>query len=83
VSTASSDTYRRRRPNEKNTRYEPPPPYVQLPLELVENVALAALSLAATRVLFRLIAEHLRNAGKENGKLAVSYTQLAAHARVH
>ncbi|MGO9430253.1 hypothetical protein [Rhodoblastus sp.] len=73
----------RRRPNEKHSRYEAPPPYVQFPLELVESVALAALSLAASRVLFRLIAEHLRNAGKENGKLAVPYRQLATYAGVH
>jgi len=64
-------------------RYEVPTPYFQFPLELIGSVAVAALSLRARRVLDRLIIEHLENAGKHNGKLAVSYTQLAFHAGVH
>ena len=68
---------------DKYTRYETPRPYVQLSLELLGSVSMAALSLAASRVLFRLITEHLTNAGKENGKLAVSYRQLATYAGVH
>jgi hypothetical protein len=65
------------------SRYEAPPPYFQFPLELIGSVALAALSLRARRVLDRLVIEHLENAGKHNGKLAVSYSQLSAHAGVN
>jgi hypothetical protein len=39
---------------DKYTRYETPRPYVQLSLELLGSVSMAALSLAASRVLFRL-----------------------------
>jgi len=74
---------RRRRNNEKHSRYEAPAPYFQFPLELIGSVVLAALSLGARRVLDRLIVEHLKNAGKENGRFTVSYTQLGAHAGVH
>jgi len=71
------------RPRKTGRRYEAPTPYFQFPLELIGSVAMAALSLGARRVLDRLIIEHLGNAGRHNGKLAVSYSQLETHARVH
>jgi len=74
-------SYRARKTG-RRYEYEAPAPYFQFPLELIGSVALAALSLGARRVLDRLIIEHLGNAGKHNGKLAVSYVQLAAHAGV-
>jgi len=75
----------RHRARKTGHRYEAPTPYFQFPLELIGSVALAALSLGARRVLDRLIIEQLSTwgtLGSTNGKLAVSYIQLAAHTGV-
>jgi hypothetical protein len=66
----------------RRSRHEIEPPWVGLPLSLVGGVALNALSLTAVRVLMRLIAEHLNHGGAENGRLRVSYRQLAIWAGV-
>jgi hypothetical protein len=49
---------------------------------LLESAAWAALSLAARRILDRLEVEHMAHGGKQNGRLKVSFTQLAAHLGV-
>jgi hypothetical protein len=67
---------------QKHSRYRTPEPFAQLTLALFGSIALTAASLAARRTLDRLIAEHLKHGGKENGRLAVSYAQLAIHAGV-
>ncbi len=71
------DNSRRRRRIEKHSRHEPEPPFVCVPLSLIGGVAMNALSLTARRALDRLIAEHLTHGGRENGRLRVSYRQLA------
>jgi hypothetical protein len=52
-------------------------------LVVSESVALAAMSLAARRVLDRLTTEYLRTGAKDNARLRVSYAQLAKAAGVH
>jgi hypothetical protein len=59
------------------------PPPAQLPLSLLGGVVLNALTITARRVLDRLIAEHLTHRGKENGRLSVSYLQLAKWTRAN
>jgi hypothetical protein len=49
--------------------------FVLLTLSLWESEALDGLSLTGWRILRRLIIEHLRHAGRENGRLEVSYDQ--------
>lgn len=46
-------------------------------LSLLESEALASLSLAARRCLDRLLIEHMLHAGKENGRLKVTYEDFA------
>jgi hypothetical protein len=67
----------KRRRMERHSRHELERPFVALPLSLVGGVAFNALGLTARRALDRLIAEHLLHAGEENGRLKVSYRQLA------
>jgi hypothetical protein len=66
----------------KRRKSETEIPFVQLSRAFFESVALAAVSLAARRILNRLIAEHLTHYGKANGRLAASYERFAAHAGV-
>jgi hypothetical protein len=71
------DRFRKLRPIEKRSRHEPERPFIAMPLSLIGGVAFNALSITAVRILIRLIAEHLQHAGMENGRLKVSYRQLA------
>lgn len=52
--------------------------FVPLVISLLESDALASLSLAARRCLDRLLIEHMHHAGKENGRLKVTYEDFAA-----
>jgi hypothetical protein len=52
--------------------------YIKRHRSLNESAAMAALTLAAHRVLLRLEIEHLRNAGKNNGKLICPYDDFVA-----
>ncbi|MFP5481148.1 MAG: hypothetical protein ACLGIE_15895 [Alphaproteobacteria bacterium] len=52
--------------------------FVPLVLSLLESDALAVLSLAARRCLDRLLIEHMNHAGKENGRLKVTYEDFAS-----
>jgi hypothetical protein len=45
-------------------------------LQMIESSAFRKLSLYATRTLFRLIAEHLHQGGRENGRLKVTWADL-------
>lgn len=51
--------------------------FVPMVRSLLESEALAALSLAARRCLDRLLIEHMLHAGKENGRLKVTYQDFA------
>ena len=50
--------------------------FVSRPRQLVESPAMRVLSLAAHQALMRIEIEHMSHAGKENGKLPVTYRQL-------
>lgn len=50
-------------------------PFVMHRQSLIESDAMGALTLAARRVLDRLQMEHLAHAGKENGRLVVTFEQ--------
>jgi hypothetical protein len=52
--------------------------FVQLTLAFLESEALKGLSLTAERALRRLMVEHLRHGGRDNGRLDVSYGQFVA-----
>jgi hypothetical protein len=73
----------RRHSGQRVSRHECEAPFAQLPLSLVGGVVLSALSITARRVLDRLIAEHLKHGGRENGRLHVSYRQLAQWTRAN
>jgi hypothetical protein len=47
-------------------------PWIWLPLSLVESEAFRSLSVHATRALFRILAEHAHQGGRENGRLRVT-----------
>jgi DNA-binding transcriptional ArsR family regulator len=51
--------------------------FVPMVLSLLESDALATLSLAARRCLDRFLIEHMQHAGKENGRLKVTYEDFA------
>jgi hypothetical protein len=48
-------------------------PFVCLTLQLIESDAVRTLSNAETKILFRLIAEHMKHAGRDNGRLPCTY----------
>ena len=52
--------------------------FVPMLLSLLASDALGALSLAARRCLDRFLIEHMHHAGKENGRLKVTYDDFAA-----
>jgi hypothetical protein len=52
------------------------PPFIMLPLALVESDAFRSLSISAYRVLTFLWREHMRKGGQENGKLNAPHRQL-------
>ncbi len=54
------------------------PPFVMLPLALVESDAFRSLSISGWRVLNFLLREHMRKGGKENGNLKAPHRQLEA-----
>jgi hypothetical protein len=58
-------------------------PFVARPLEMLESPAFWALSSAGHRFLARLEIEHMRNGGKENGQLILTYDQLEQEKRMH
>jgi hypothetical protein len=49
-------------------------PWVWITLEMMASAAFAGLNLAARRIHDRLLIEHMSHAGKENGKLVVTYS---------
>lgn len=53
--------------------------FVKLPRELIESDAWRSLGVNAWRVVSFLMREHLRNGGKENGRLKAPYRQLHAY----
>jgi len=59
----------------RDKRNSPPQdqPWVWLSREMLESEALRSLSLAARRVVDRVILEQMAHAGKENGNLIVTY----------
>jgi hypothetical protein len=73
----------RRHSGQRVSRHECEQPFAQLPLSLLGGVVLNALSITARRVLDRLIAEHLKHGGRDNGRLHVSYRQLAQWTRAN
>jgi hypothetical protein len=73
----------RRHSGQRVSRHECEQPFAQLPLSLLGGVVLNALSIMARRVLDRLIAEHLKHGGRDNGRLHVSYRQLAQWTRAN
>jgi hypothetical protein len=52
------------------------PPYIKLRREMLEAPAWRALTPAAKCVIERLIIEHIRHAGKDNGRLICTYDDL-------
>jgi hypothetical protein len=64
-------------PNAKKLPFMMDGPFVARPLPMLESPAFWALSFAAHRFLIRLEIEHQRHAGKENGRLIVTYDQFA------
>lgn len=60
----------------RQRRNSPPPdmPWVWLTRDLLESEAWCTLSLAARRLIERIIIEHMNHAGTENGNLVVTYT---------
>jgi len=63
-------------PPKQKARLNAPPekePWVWLTQELLSSDAFRSLSITAYRVLFRLIIEHTKHAGLENGRLKVTY----------
>jgi hypothetical protein len=55
------------------------PPYVKLRMEMLCSPAWAALTPAAKCVIERLIIEHIRHAGKDNGKLICTHKDFAEY----
>src|SRR5262249_851745 len=53
-------------------------PFIRRPLAMLESPAFRVLSLLEHRFLARLEIEHMRHAGRENGRLVVTYDQFAA-----
>jgi hypothetical protein len=54
-------------------------PFIWLTLEMLQSPAWRALPPAAKGVIERVIVEHLEHAGKDNGRLPVTYVDFEAH----
>ncbi len=54
-------------------------PWFWLTREMIESEAWSQLSLAARRVIDRIISEHMGQGGKENGRLIVTYDDFHAY----
>ena len=65
---------------EKQAFLSPPPgqPWIWLARDMLESPAYRALSRAGHQLLARLMVEHCNHAGKENGRLAVSWDAFQA-----
>jgi hypothetical protein len=55
------------------------PAFVKLRMEMVNSPAWRALSAAATRILERLMIEHMRHGGKNNGELICTHKDFGAY----
>jgi hypothetical protein len=62
----------------RERRNRPPPdgPWVWLTREMIESEAWGPLSLAARRVIDRIMIEHMAHSRTENGNLVVTYRDL-------